>query len=277
MRLATVHGRAAVVSRGLAIDIWETSAGMFGPTMNDLLDQWEAFLDWYQSVPVGVGVPFGTGDLGAPVPRPRQVFAVALNYGRHAKEAGLEAEKVPLIFTKFPSSITGPYGDICTPTDKVDWEVELVVVMGREAYRVSAAEADEYIAGVTVGQDITDRTGQMLGQLPQFSMAKSHPGFSPIGPELVTLDEIDDLSALSLTCKVNGTTVQQGSISELTHSVGELIQYISHICRLYPGDLIFTGTPDGIGHRANPPRYLSPRDVLFSSISGIGTMEHRMI
>ncbi|MBS0626552.1 MAG: fumarylacetoacetate hydrolase family protein, partial [Verrucomicrobia bacterium] len=163
------------------------------------------------------------------------------------------------------------------PTEMVDWEVEVVAVIGREAREVSAADAWEHVAGVTVGQDISARDIQRLGPAPQFSIGKSFPGFGPTGPWVATLDELPDRDAIPLECELNGERVQAGTTAEMIFSVPELIAWISAICPLLPGDLLFTGTPSGVGARRTPPRFLRPGDELVSRVAGIGEIAQRFV
>jgi len=207
---------------------------------------------------------------------PRRVFAIGLNYSEHAAESGFTAD--PPVFTKFPRGITGPTGDIELPADgHVGWEVELVAVIGRRAYRVSEADALRHVAGYAVGQDLSERILQMAATPPQFSHGKSLPGFGPIGPWLVTLDEIPDPNALELGCEINGEVLQDGHTSQLIVSVPKLIETLSATTPLLFGDVIFTGTPAGVGIGRNPPRYLADGDVLTTHIEGLGQMRHRFV
>jgi 2-keto-4-pentenoate hydratase/2-oxohepta-3-ene-1,7-dioic acid hydratase in catechol pathway len=155
----------------------------------------------------------------------------------------------------------------------VDWEVELVAVIGRAAHRVPADDAWAYVAGLTVGQDLTERITQWSGSAPQqFSLGKSYPGFGPLGPAVVTLDEFDDPADLRIGCEVNGVSMQSASTSEMTFNVPELVSRLSAVLPLLPGDLIFTGTPAGIGATRVPPVFLKAGDELVSRIEGIGTL-----
>lgn len=257
-----------------ALDVAQASDGEFGPDPMRVLAEWDAFRRWAAAVDTTSGQPFEPDRLGAPVPRPRQVFAVALNYRPHAAEAGFAPPEVPLIFTKFPSCITGPYGQIERPPGKVDWELEMVAVVARDAYRVSADEAWDALAGLTIGQDISERALQLTGTPPQFSLAKSYPGFGPTGPWLTTIDELDDPEALELVGTLNGDEVQRDRLSSMIFSVPELVAFITSVCPVYAGDLIFSGTPAGVGSRRNPPRFLATGDELVSAITGLGTMRH---
>ena len=213
--------------------------------------------------------------LGPPSPKPSQIFAVGVNYAAHSDETGIDVPAQPMIFIKFASSLTGPVGDLSLPTDTVDWEIELVAVIGRTASNVSAATAWDHVAGLTVGQGMSERTAQMAGTMPQFSLAKSYPGFAPTGPHLVTPDEMPDLDDVKLRTLVNGDVVQDGTTRNIIFTVPALIASLSAVCPLLPGDLIFTGTPDGVGMGRTPPTYLRPGDELTSHIDGIGTLRQR--
>ncbi|MEV8376065.1 fumarylacetoacetate hydrolase family protein [Kribbella sp. NPDC056861] len=270
MRLATVADRAVLVVADGIIDIAAASNERFGPDPLDVLGHWADFVHWADSADLSTARVAAPVAFGPPVPRPAQVFAVALNYPPHAAEAGYQPPTDPLVFTKFPSCITGPSAVVELPGDRVDWEVELVVVIGFGGHRIPADLAWTHVAGLTIGQDLSERRVQLLGTPPQFSLGKSFPGFGPTGPELVTLDEFGDPDDLELTGLLNGTVVQQDRTKEMIFSVPELIARISAICPLLPGDLIFTGTPAGVGNRMTPPRYLGPDDVLVSRIEGIG-------
>ena len=272
MRLANLAGRLVLLDGDRALDVSRASGGRFPSDPMGAYDDWTALLEWAGGADLAAAVPYDAGALGPPVPRPRQVFAVALNYRPHAAEAGWAAPEVPLVFTKFPSCLTGPTGTVALPPGNVDWELELVVVIGRPAYRVAAADAWGVVAGLTVGQDLSERLLQLRGAPPQFSLAKSHPGFGPTGPALVTLDEVDDPDDLELSCVLGGERVQHARTSEMIFSVPQLVEFLSAVCPLLPGDLLFTGTPAGVGSRRTPPRFLRPGDELVSTISGLGTM-----
>lgn len=286
MRVGTADGRLVLVNGpldggwvrrdgpGAVVDVAAASGGAFGPDPMDAYERWDEFTGWVRELPPE---PPGHDDeaggrvrLGPPVPRPRQVFAVALNYPPHAAEAGYQQPTEPLVFTKFPSCITGPVATVELSGDRVDWEVELVAVIGREAYRVQEDDARRHIAGLTVGQDLSDRAVQLAGEPPQFSLGKSFPGFGPTGPVLATVDELNDPNDLEISCSIGSITLQKARTSEMIFSLADLVARLSAICQLYPGDLIFTGTPSGVGSRMDPPRYLRSGDQLVSRIEGIG-------
>jgi 2-keto-4-pentenoate hydratase/2-oxohepta-3-ene-1,7-dioic acid hydratase in catechol pathway len=212
--------------------------------------------------------------LGAPAPRPRQVFGIALNYFAHAQETKMTPPTAPPTFTKFPTSLTGAFSDVELPSSSVDWEVELVVVMGARAEHVNESAAWSYVAGLTIGQDLSEREVQMVGPMPQFSLGKSYPGFGPMGPALVTQDELNDADDLPLTTRIDDEILQEGRTSQMIFSVGALVQRLSDVLPLLPGDVIFTGTPSGIGAARTPPRFLRPGETLVSTIEGLGQMRN---
>lgn len=276
MRIANVAGRLTVVTPSGGIDVERASGGRFAADPAAVYDRWAEFSAWAASVE-GDATPFDEADLGAPSPRPAQVFAVGLNYGAHALEAGYDIPEVPITFTKFPTCITGPHGELPIPGDSVDWEVELVAVVGTRAEQVSADDAWSHIAGLTVGQDYSERRVQTLGQSPQFSLGKSFPGFGPTGPWLVTLDEFADVDDLALDCTVNGEVMQSGRTRDMLMPVPAIISRLSAVCPLLPGDLIFTGTPDGVGSGRTPPVFLRPGDEVVSTVEGIGAIRQRCV
>jgi len=281
VRLSNVAGRLAIETDVGVFDVEAASNGRFSFDPQAVYDVWPAFQDWAQATDIAGGAqPLPRPDrrqLQAPVPRPRQIFAVGLNYSEHAAESGFERPANPVIFTKFQSSLAGPFGEVALPPGSVDWEVELVVVLARGGRRIAEAAAWDRVAGLCVGQDLSERELQHSGPAPQFSLAKSHAGFSPIGPELVTLDAIADPNNLELGCAINGETVQSGQTKDLIFPVPDLIARLSTTVELYPGDVIFTGTPAGVGAGRTPPRFLQDRDVLTSWVTGLGQIEQRLV
>ncbi|MGE0217313.1 fumarylacetoacetate hydrolase family protein [Mycolicibacterium sp.] len=274
MRIANVSGRPALITAAGALDVARASGGQFSPDPHALYERWDEFTDWARSAPATDARPYSSAELGPPSPRPAQVFAIGTNYSSHSAEVGLAVPDWPSVFTKYVTSFTGPTGEIELPSDAVDWEVELVVVIGRSARAVSAEQGWDHVAGLTVGQDLSDREVQLRGPLPQVSVGKSLPGFSPTGPVLVTPDDLPDPDALEISCSVDGTTVQWGNTRDLVFSVPVLIAELSAMVPLLPGDVIFTGTPDGVGLSHRPPRFLRPGQELVSRIEGIGEMRH---
>jgi 2-keto-4-pentenoate hydratase/2-oxohepta-3-ene-1,7-dioic acid hydratase in catechol pathway len=275
MKLANANGRAALVLGDEIADVATASSGRFGPDPMAVYDDWPAFLAFASTVTAGTA-PLVDAQLRCPVPAPRQVFAIGINYRSHAEESGMAIPDVPATFTKFPASLAGPFDDVEIVGDTVDWEVELVAVIGRRADRVDEADAWTHVAGVTVGQDISDRHLQFAAGA-QFSLGKSRRGYGPIGPWLVTPDEVSDPDDLSLGCAVDGEKVQDARTSDLIFSVPRLVAELSAVLPLLPGDLIFTGTPAGVGIARQPPRFLQPGQLLESWIEGIGTIRNRCI
>lgn len=281
MRVLNLNGRLAIDCGAGVIDVESASGGLFSSNVQAIYSRWNELVEWAEGpgseVDGDPNIP-ATSGLGSPVPSPTQVFAIGLNYQKHAEEAGLGIPDTPMVFTKFPSSVTGPYDPIVCPPGFVDYEVELVVVIGTRARNVSERDAWSYVAGLTVGQDLSERDLQVKSPAPQqFSLAKSFEGFAPLGPWLVTPDELDDPNDLGISCDVNGTTAQSSRTSDLIFSVSQLVSYLSTVLPLLPGDLIFTGTPSGTGWSQDPQRAIVPGDVLVSRVEGIGEMRHTFV
>lgn len=213
--------------------------------------------------------------LGACVPRPQKVFGVGLNYRSHAEESKMEIPKTPLIFTKFPNCLTGPAADVVLFGPTTDWEAELVVVLGKRGRDIPADQAWGHVAGLTCGQDISERRTQFASNPPQFSLGKSYDTFGPIGPYVVSVDSFSNPDDLGLTCDVNGDRKQDARTSDLIFPVPELIAYLSSVMTLEAGDVIFTGTPAGVG--AMTRTFLQPGDVITTEIEGIGSMRNTCV
>jgi 2-keto-4-pentenoate hydratase/2-oxohepta-3-ene-1,7-dioic acid hydratase in catechol pathway len=276
MKFANYDGRASMVIENEVIDIERASGGAFGPDVQSAYDSFDDLVVAARSFDESLGEPLDSAKLGSPVPRPRQVFAIGLNYFGHAEEAGLAIPEVPATFTKFPSSLSGPFDPIPCVGPTVDWEIELVVVIGRTARSVQAADAWDVVAGLTVGQDISERTMQFAAG-GQFSLGKSFEGFGPVGPWLVTPDEVPDPDDLRLRCWINDDLVQDDRTTDMVFNVPSLVEQLSAITTLWPGDLVFTGTPAGVGITAQPARFLAVGDVLRSEITGIGMLVNEVI
>jgi 2,4-didehydro-3-deoxy-L-rhamnonate hydrolase len=270
MRVGNLEGRMVVIDGDQAIDLASASDGLFGPDPAPCYERWDEFAAW-ASTATG-GAAFDVARLRAPSPSPSQALGIGLNYAAHAAESGSPNPEFPPTFTKFPSCITGPYATVELPSDGIDWEVELVVIIGRTALHVAADDAWSHVAGLTIGQDLSNRAVQLRPPVPQFSLGKSFPGFGPMGPWLVTPDEFADRDDLALSCTLNGETMQDSRTNDLIFSVSSLIECLSGIVTLMPGDVIFTGTPSRVGMARKPPRFLAPGDVLVSTIEGIGSI-----
>ncbi|MEK6439369.1 fumarylacetoacetate hydrolase family protein [Pseudonocardia sp. T1-2H] len=282
MRLANVAGRLVLLDPdGKAVDVEAASGGRFGPDPQAVYARWAEFGEWAATAPLDGAVPVADDEFDAVVPRPPQVFAIGLNYRDHADESGFDQPTEPVVFTKYVSSFTGPRGDITLSPGNVDWEVELVAVVGVGGRDIAEADAWDHVAGFSLGQDISDRVTQFAAPPAQFGLGKSHPGFSPVGPSLVTLDELLaaglDPTDLELGCLVNGESVQEGRTRDMIFPVPTIIAKLSAIVTLLPGDAIFTGTPAGVGMGRTPPRFLQAGDELVTWCTGIGEMRHRFV
>jgi 2-keto-4-pentenoate hydratase/2-oxohepta-3-ene-1,7-dioic acid hydratase in catechol pathway len=274
-RLANLDGRAVLACGDRAVDVERRSGGRFGPDPMQVLERWDALRSWAEGLAADAGdVPLDPARLGPCVPRPRKVFGIGLNYRDHAAEAGLEIPSQPLVFAKFPSCLAGPTAEIPLSSNRVDWEVELVVAVARRARRLSARDALGCVAGYCVGQDVSDRRQQFADRPPQFTLGKSFDGFGPIGPALVSVDAFADPDDLALRCDVSGERVQDGRTRDMIFPVAELLEFLSRFVTLEPGDLVFTGTPAGVGSAHKPPRYLAAGDVVESEIEGIGGLRN---
>ncbi|KXF53336.1 fumarylacetoacetate hydrolase [Rhodococcus sp. SC4] len=275
MRVANQAGRLQVVADGIAVDVEAASGGRFSAEPQQIYDRWDEFTAWAATVDFTDGAPVVESELGAPVPRPGQIFAVGVNYADHVEESGLTLPDAPFVFTKFPASITGPYDTIEHPGGSVDFEVELVAVIGKEARNVPASEGWEYVAGLTLGQDLSERDLQLSGPPPQqFTLGKSFAGFAPIGPVLVTPDEFADPDDIEVSTVLSGELMQNSRTRHLIFPIPVLVSYLSSILPLRPGDLIFTGTPSGIGFTRDPKRLIGVDDELVSRADTIGEMRH---
>jgi 2-keto-4-pentenoate hydratase/2-oxohepta-3-ene-1,7-dioic acid hydratase in catechol pathway len=277
VKIANLSGRLVVIVGDAAIDVAEASGGRLPADPQAVFAEWETFREWAETLDAAQGTPFAIEDLGAPVPRPSQVFAIGINYAEHAREAGYPPESAPVTFTKFPSCLAGPVCDVELPSDTVDWEVEAVVAISRETDRIRREDAWGHVAGITLGQDLSERTSQLAGAKPQFSLGKSFANFGPTGPWLVTPDEFDDPADLAISCSLSGETMQSARTSAMIYDIPELLVRLSGVCRLNPGDLIFTGTPPGVGNARTPKRFVRPGEVLVSELEGVGRLTQRFV
>lgn len=275
-RLANVDGRAVLVDHDHYTDVATLSGGEIGPDPMEAIARPEMLHDLASKL----GQSTRTGSLaditlGPPVPRPQKVFAIGLNYASHAAESGLDAPASPVVFTKYPSCLVGPTADVEIRSDGCDYEVELVVVIGRGGRDISRGDAWDHVAGVTVGQDVSDRPAQFAAKPAHFGLAKSFDTFGPIGPAVVSTDLLDDRDALRLTCSIGDELRQDATTTDLIFDVPTLVSFLSSIATLVPGDLIFTGTPDGVG--ATQGKFLVDGDIITSTIDGVGTMTNRVV
>ena len=226
------------------------------------------------SLPV---VPDGTR-LGAPVAKVWNFIAVGLNYADHAKETGQDIPAEPILFNKLGNCVSGPNDDVITPptSERMDWEIEIAFVVGKQARYVKEEDALDYVAGYCICNDVSERRFQMR-RGGQWMKGKCAETFGPIGPWLVTKDEMLDPHNLSLELKVNGEVKQTGSTSTMIFSIPFLLSYITQFCVLEPGDVVTTGTPPGVGSGMKPPQYLKPGDVMELAIEGLGTQRQTVV
>lgn len=274
--LANVAGRAALVSGGSWYDLESVSAGALGPDPMAVLDAPPERLATL-TAELGDHEPGGAIDaaeLGPPVPRPRNSFAIGLNYVAHAEEGAMEVPERPLVFTKFPSCLAGPSAEVELRSDAVDYEGELVAVIGPGGKDIEPSDAWDHVVGLMVGQDISDRVVQFASSPPHFDLGKSFDTFGPIGPVLVSPDSVDR-ERLRIVTEVNGEVRQDGTTDQMVFDIPTLVSYLSRVTTLTTGDLIFTGTPDGIGVARGV--FLADGDIVTTRIDGIGTLTNRCV
>lgn len=222
----------------------------------------------------GQPIPIAPSDRLPLIPSPQKVICIGLNYSDHARETGAAPPPAPVVFNKFPTAVSGHQRPIVLPavSAEVDYEAELVVVIGRGGHNISRAAAQSHIAGYCCGNDVSARDWQMRKPGGQWLLGKSFDTFAPIGPVLVTADEVPEPGNLGIQLRLNGQVMQQSNTSNLIFSVEELIAYVSTVCTLSPGDLLFTGTPGGVGFARKPPVFLKPGDVVEVEIERLGTL-----
>lgn len=274
-RLANKDDRAVLVKGDGLYDLEKASGGKFSS------DPMEAIARHAElhAVAAALGdTPDGKLDedeLGICVPRPKKIFGIGLNYRAHAEESKMEIPPNPLVFAKFVNCLDRGNADIIIFGPTTDYEAELVLVMGSRARDIPEDKAWDHIAGLTCGQDVSERGTQFASKPPHFDLGKSFDTFGPIGPCVVSPDQLADRSNLHLTCDLNGERKQDTQTDDLIFGIEKLVSYISSICTLEPGDLIFTGTPSGVGFMAGT--FLKPGDVLTTTIEGLGTMTNTCV
>ncbi len=275
-RLLNVDGRAALEDEASWFDLADLSDD---PTLADPMAAVARSAELHdlseRCASTEPGGPVAGARLGPPVPTPRQVFGIGLNYRAHAGESGMDLPPAPLTFTKFPSCIAGPHDEVPLSGALVDWEAELVAVIGTEVSAVPVDGAWEAVAGLMLGQDISDREVQLTGSPAQFCLGKSFAAYGPTGPALVSVDSFADPDDIGLWCEVADERMQESRSSLLIFTVPTLVAYLSSVTTLYPGDLIFTGTPSGVGMARG--RYLAPGEVVVTGAEVIGELRNRCV
>lgn len=214
-----------------------------------------------------------------PVPDPRKIICIGLNYRDHAAESGVPVPSEPVLFSKYPTALIGHRDRIVLPkvSQEVDYEAELVVVIGRGGRHIPRERAMEHVGGYTVGHDVSARDWQLNKPGKQWMAGKTFDTFAPTGPELVTPDEVPDPHGLGIRLRLNGQTMQDSNTNQLIFRVDEIIAYLSQVMTLEPGDLIFTGTPPGVGMARKPPVWLKPGDVVEVEIDHLGTLKNTVV
>lgn len=279
LRLGVIGGRAHAILGELdapfAVDIAEHTALPSDPMA--CIAKWDELRLAVRGLEPAHGRAITIKDLDCPVPAPRQMFAIGLNYRKHAEEMSSQIPSQPLVFAKFQSSLNSPTGDIRIASDTTDYESEVIIVIGRGGRNIERAHAWDHIAGLCVGQDVSDRGLQYAGNPPQFSMGKSRQGFSPIGPWVTDMTDNARRDTLRVQCSINGELRQNTEITDMIFPIDQIVAHLSSICELYPGDVVYTGSPFGVGHGMKPPKYLKPGDVIETSLEGVGTMINRCV
>jgi 2-keto-4-pentenoate hydratase/2-oxohepta-3-ene-1,7-dioic acid hydratase in catechol pathway len=273
------HGNEGQEKPGVLINGKHVDVSSFGEDFGerffetDGLNRLKKFLQSNTSLP-----EVSVSRFGSPIVRPSKIVCIGLNYADHAKESNMELPKEPIVFFKSTTALTGPNDNLIIPKNstQTDWEVELAVVIGKKATYVSEADALKYVAGYALHNDYSEREFQ-LHRGGQWVKGKSADSFAPIGPYLVTPDEVKDIDNTKLWLKVNGKTMQDGTTANLVFKVPFLVSYLSQFMTLLPGDVISTGTPAGVGLGMKPPLYLKAGDVIELGIEGMGEQKQTAI
>lgn len=249
------------------------------PTMLDAIREWETLAPKIAELVLDAKLVEDGLELLSPVPEPDKVICIGLNYKDHAIETGKDIPTEPIVFNKLAGTVCGPDAEVTLPTvsQRVDFEAELVMVIGKEAHLVPEEDADQYIFGYMCGHDVSARDWQIGRPGGQWLLGKSFPNFAPIGPYLVPKSDIADPCDLSISLRINGESFQDSSTSQLIFNPWQLIAYISQCCVLNPGDIIFTGTPPGVGAARKPPRFIQSGDVCEVAVEGLGVLRNRFV
>jgi len=281
-RFGCIAGRAVLVGDSLEsfVDIEKFSAGKLPSDPMACIERWAEVSELAAALVAGESgemLDLDLTQLDCPVPRPRQIFAVGVNYKAHAAEMKHGLPKEPLVFTKFPSSLNRPFGRIQLVGEKCDFEAELVAVIALGGRDISVKDAWSHVAGLCVGQDFSDRDLQYANTPPQFNLGKSRAGFTTIGPYLTDAATLASRTNLEMICRVSGEVMQHTQTDDMIFEIPDIIAYLSGICELYAGDLIYTGTPSGVGAGRTPPRFLRRGDVVETTIQDLGTIRNTCV
>jgi 2-keto-4-pentenoate hydratase/2-oxohepta-3-ene-1,7-dioic acid hydratase in catechol pathway len=285
MRIATLQTsagpRAAVLQGAGYVDLHATDSAL--PTsVRQILEAGPAALQAARQAaqsPSAVRVDAASARLLAPVPDPRKIICLGLNYRDHAAESGAPIPKEPVLFSKYASALIGPTDKIVLPpvSQEVDYEAEMVIVIGKRGRPKNADEALPYVAGYCVGHDVSARDWQLKKDQKQWMVGKTFDTFAPTGPHLVTADEVPDPHNLPIRLRLNGQVMQDSNTKQMIFPIGTVLTYLAQVFTLEPGDLIFTGTPPGVGFARKPPVFLKAGDVVEVEIEGLGTLRNPVV
>jgi len=283
MRLISYYsdqGPRAAALRGNEVVDLQVADPLLPASMRELLAAGEGI--WPQvaaAAAEGTGKPLSEVRLAPPVPDPRKIICIGLNYADHAKETGVEPPSEPVVFSKFLTALIPHEQPIALPavSPEVDYEAELVAVIGKGGRHIPAERALEHVAGYTCGNDVSARDWQKNKPSKQWLLGKSFDTFAPCGPVLVTADEVGDPANLRIQLRLNGQTMQDSSTSQLIYGIAHLVSYLSQVVTLEPGDLLYTGTPPGVGMARKPPVFLQPGDLVEIEIERIGLLRNRVV
>jgi 2-keto-4-pentenoate hydratase/2-oxohepta-3-ene-1,7-dioic acid hydratase in catechol pathway len=267
------------VRQGSLVDLHAADSSL-PTTMIGLLEEFPGILPRIRdALELGKSFERDSVQILAPVPHPRKVICIGLNYADHAAESGQPIPPEPVVFSKFVTAVAAHGDEIALPkvSSKVDYEAELVVIVGPGGRYIPRERAMEHVAGYACGHDVSARDWQLQKPGGQWLLGKSFDGFAPFGPELVTADEIDDPGRLRISLRLNGQVMQDSSTRQLIFGIPDLIAHVSSVCTLQPGDVLFTGTPPGVGGARKPPVFLQPGDVAEVEIEQIGLLRNRFV
>jgi 2-keto-4-pentenoate hydratase/2-oxohepta-3-ene-1,7-dioic acid hydratase in catechol pathway len=283
MRLITYRSktgpRVAGIRQGLAVDLNQADPAV-PACIKQLLGQGPQGLERAaRALEAGPGQPLEQIELVPLIPTPEKVICIGLNYADHARESGMALPAEPVLFNKFVSAVAAPGSAIVLPkvSSEIDYEGELVAVIGRGGRHIAPERAREHIAAYCCGNDVSARDWQLRKPGGQWLLGKSFDSFAPFGPALVTADEVPDPNQLAIELRLNGQVMQHSSTAEFIFKIEQLVAYVSQVCTLAPGDLIFTGTPPGVGFARKPPVWLRPGDVVEVEIERLGVLRSTVV
>ena len=275
-KLANIKGRAALLNEESFYDLEKISEGNLSHDTTDALFHLEELDELNDKLKDSEATgKISEAEFDAPVSFPKNCYAVGLNYRNHAEEANMTIPEVPMVFTKHTSCLVGATADVEMRSNYVDYEAELVVVIGLSGKDISKDQAWNHVAGLCVGQDISDRPAQFASTPPMFNLGKSFDTFGPVGPALVSPDSLPNKESLVIECKVNDEIRQNDNTDDLIFDVPTIISYLSEIVTLNTGDVIFTGTPGGVG--VSQGKFLKDGDIITTSIEGLGTLTNKCV